>query len=345
MFNASESSATSPATEPHAVAVARRFKQLLEDGGDHIPLPGQGSTLERWRALAAVAAEDLGVVKLFEGHTDALAIFAELGSVEVPSNSAWGTWCAEPPDARLALNAVAQVRPSSPSSQPETFEVHGTKGWCSGADTVSHAVVSCWDADDRPRLAVVQLNHPGIRVDTSHWQAVGMAASTSYHLHFDHVPALPLGGPDDYVNRPGFWQGGAGIAACWYGGATGLADAVRVAASQRADAHRLAHLGAIDVALAGAASVLRETAAWIDENPSSDAQLRAVRARLVVEDAAEKVIHHASRALGAGPLCQDPHLARRIADLPIYLRQSHAQRDLASLGTQCIAAEGTPWTL
>lgn len=345
MFNTGASSATSRATEPHAVAVARRFRQLLEDGNDRIPLPGQGRTLERWRALAAIAAEDLGVVKLFEGHTDALAICAELGSVEAPANSAWGTWCAEPPDARLALNAVARVRPSSPSSQPETFEVHGTKAWCSGADIVSHAVVSCWDMDNRPRLAIVRLDHPGIRLDTSHWQAVGMAASTSYHLHFDHVPAQPLGGPDDYVNRPGFWQGGAGIAACWYGGATGLANAVRAAASQRADPHRLTHLGAIAVALAGAASVLRETAAWIDANPSSDAQFRAMRARLVVEDAAEKVIHHASRALGAGPLCQDPHLARLIADLPIYLRQSHAQRDLASVGTQCAAAEGVTWSL
>lgn len=339
MPHAAESSTTAGATERHTAEVARRFRQLCKDGADDLPLPGQGGTLARWQALAVVAAQDLGLVKLFEGHTDALAICAELGPIDVAENSLWGTWCAEPPDARLGLRATAS------SSDTPAFEVHGTKGWCSGAEVVTHAVVSCWDADRRPRLAIVQLDHPGVRLDTSHWQSVGMAASTSYHLHFDHVPALALGGPDAYVNRPGFWHGGAGIAACWYGGAVGLADAVRAASAQRADPHRLAHLGAIDVALAGAASVLRETATWIDAHPNVDAQHLAVRARLVVESAAENVIHHASRALGAGPLCQDPRLARAIADLPIYLRQSHAQRDLASVGAQCAAAESAPWLL
>ncbi|MDP9897851.1 acyl-CoA dehydrogenase family protein [Variovorax ginsengisoli] len=318
--------------------VGQRLAELARIGADRLPLPGHGATLARWQALAGIAAESLPLVKLFEGHTDALAICQELGHVHIPADSLWGTWCAEPPDARLALRPI-------PGADASAFVVQGTKGWCSGADEVTHAVVSCWDADGHPRLAIVEVDHPGVRFDTSHWQAVGMAASNSYHLHFDQVPAVPLGGPNDYVNRPGFWHGGAGIAACWYGGATGLADAVHLAAGQRADPHRLAHLGAIDVALAGAGAVLRETAAWIDAHPTADAQQRAVRARLVVESAVEQVLHHASRALGAGPLCQDPLLASAFADLPIYLRQSHAQRDLASLGTQCASTAHTPWPL
>jgi hypothetical protein len=36
--------------------------------------------------------------------------------------------------------------------------------------------------------------------------------------------------------------------------------------------------------------------------------------------------------LGPGPLCSDDVHARRVADLTIYLRQSHAERDLADLG-------------
>jgi len=35
-----------------------------------------------------------------------------------------------------------------------------------------------------------------------------------------------------------------------------------------------------------------------------------------------------ARALGPGPLCQDAGHAQRVAELAIYVRQSHAERDL-----------------
>lgn len=38
------------------------------------------------------------------------------------------------------------------------------------------------------------------------------------------------------------------------------------------------------------------------------------------------------RALGAGPLSHDEEHGRRVADLTVYLRQHHAERDLAALG-------------
>ena len=57
------------------------------------------------------------------------------------------------------------------------------------------------------------------------------------------------------------------------------------------------------------------------------------------------VIEHATRALGAGPLCRDAHFARMVADLPVFLRQSHAERDQAALG-RLLATEGaSPWLL
>ena len=45
----------------------------------------------------------------------------------------------------------------------------------------------------------------------------------------------------------------------------------------------------------------------------------------------DEVIHHAGRALGATPYCRDQHFARLMADLPVFLRQSHAERDLQRL--------------
>jgi hypothetical protein len=336
----------------HPASPGDGLRALIEHGYDRaplLPLPGHGRTLARWRVLAAVAAYDLSLIKLFEGHTDALAILAELDGPAAPAGSRWGTWAAEPPDARVQ---ATQAGIRSNDAAGEQLLLTGTKAWCSGAQAVSHALVTVW-LDNEPVLAAVAMDHPSIAIDTSKWQAVGMQATASADVRFDKTPATLVGAAHAYVRRPGFWHGGAGIAACWYGAAAQIGRTLRDACAQRADPHRLAHLGAVDVALESAAAVLRETAAYIDGNPLVDAQREAMRARLVVEEAATVVMTHATRSLGAGPLCRNARFARALADLPVFLRQSHAERDLASLGELVAAAQAvdadapgaTPWTL
>ncbi|WP_326542447.1 acyl-CoA dehydrogenase [Pseudorhodoferax sp.] len=312
------------------------LRALIAAERDRLPLPGGGHTLQRWQALASVAAQDLSLAKLFEGHTDALAILAELG---VPAaRGAWATWCAEPPGARL------QCSEPDPSGW---LRLSGRKAWCSGAAGVDHALVSGWNAAGQACLAAVALDQSGVRITAEGWQATGMAATRSVDVVFDAVPARAVGTPGAYLQRPGFWQGGAGIAACWWGGAAGIARSVHAALAargERVDAHQRAHLGQIDVALQASAALLRAAAAWIDAHPRHDAQAWALRVRLAAERAATDVLHHTGRALGAGPLCQDAALGRALADLPIFLRQSHAERDLAALG-QHLVTEPVPWTL
>jgi hypothetical protein len=315
-----------------AALIARGF-----DRAPGMPLPGRGETLTRWCTLAAVAACDLGLVKLFEGHTDALAILAELDGPSPPAGSRWGVWAAEAPDARLRAvrshERSHEINTGIRSNQSDGPQVRllGTKAWCSGARSLTHALVTAW-LDEEPVLAAVAMNQRSISIDTAKWQAVGMQATASADVGFDGTPATLVGAPHAYLRRVGFWHGGAGIAACWYGAAAQIGRTLRDACAQRADAHRLAHLGATDVALQAAAAVLRESAAWIDAQPSADAQIPAMRARLAVEQAASAVIDHATRALGAGPLCRNARFARALADLPVFLRQSHAERDLAMLG-------------
>ncbi|RKT27109.1 hypothetical protein B0G69_2918 [Paraburkholderia sp. RAU2J] len=334
-------------------ALGDMLRALVDCGYDRaplLPLPGHGQTLERWRALAAVAACDLGLVKLFEGHTDALAILAELHGPTPPAASRWAVWAAEPPDARVQAVNTVKVGIRSDEGQ---VRLTGTKAWCSGAGSVSHALVTAW-LDEAPVLVAVAMDQASIAIDTSKWQAVGMQATASADVRFDGTHATLVGAPHAYVRRPGFWHGGAGIAACWYGAAAQIGRTLRDASAQRADPHRLAHLGAVEVALQAAAAVLRESAAHIDANPLADAQREAMRARLVVEEAATAVMHHATRTLGAGPLCRDARFARALADLPVFLRQSHAERDLAALGELVASAHrddapmyggDTPWTL
>ncbi|MEA3086940.1 MAG: hypothetical protein QOC89_4637 [Paraburkholderia sp.] len=341
------------AADPAALGdVLRALIQRGYDRSPFVPLPGHGQTLARWRALAAVAACDLGLVKLFEGHTDALAILAELRGPTPAVDSLWGVWAAEPPDARVRASKRSIHTDATRTDNRAQLYLSGTKAWCSGAAVVSHALVTAW-LDDEPVLAAVAMDHASISVDASKWQAVGMQATASADVTFAQTPATLVGAAHAYVRRPGFWHGGAGIAACWYGAAAQIGQTLREASTQRADAHRFAHLGAVDVALAGAAAVLRETAAHIDANPQADSQREAMRARLIVEEAATAVMNHATRTLGAGPLCRDARFARALADLPVFLRQSHAERDLAVLGELTVkakdardaAAGGAPWTL
>ena len=311
---------------------AAALAQLIDAGHDRLPLPGHGATLERWRALAAVGAHDLSLAKLFEGHTDALAILAEAGAS--PGDGMWATWCAEPPDARLLL-----------APRGDGFALRGRKAWCSGARDVSHAVVSCWSPEGDAMLATVDLRQRGVAVTGDGWHAVGMAASASVDVIFDDVAATALQGPGFYVARAGFWHGGAGVAACWFGAATRLADALRERLAQRADPHRLAQLGRAAVALQGSAALLREAAACIDREPGADAMGLALAVRLHVEASASLVLDAFGRALGAAPLCKDAALARLYADLPVFLRQSHAERDQEALGRLLVAEGQAPWTL
>jgi alkylation response protein AidB-like acyl-CoA dehydrogenase len=314
----------------------QQLLQLIDAGLDRLPLPGGGETLRRWECLALVARHDLSLLKLYEGHTDALAILAELGAT-TPPRSAWGVWCAEPPGPGVTLRR----------SGADGFVLSGRKHWCSGAATVSHALVSCTDESGARHLAAVAMGQLGVMVTQEGWHAVGMAACDSVDVNFQDAKAMPVGVSEAYLNRPGFWHGGAGIAACWYGAAQGLADYLHAAlrGQAAADPHRLAHLGHVDIAMEGAAALLRETAAAIDADPYADASTPALRARLAVEAAATTVLTHVTRALGAAPLCRDPDFARLAADLPVFLRQSHAERDLAALGGMLSQQEHSPWLL
>lgn len=311
-------------------ALGRCLRALVEAGLDQLPLPGSGRTLERFQRLADVGGHDLGLCKLYEGHTDALAIIQQLGGSPTPS-STWGMWAAEPPNARVQVSAQGQM-----------VALNGRKAWCSGAAVLSHALLTAWDDQDRQQLVAVALDQPGVTVTDQGWQAVGMGATGSVEVLFEGAEAQAIGNPGDYLQRPGFWQGGIGIAACWYGAAQSIGDRLRSHCAQREEPHALAHLGAVDSALHAAAAVLRISALTIDAAPLDDAERLARRARAVVEHSAEQVIQHVGHALGAGPFCKDRQFARLIADLPVFLRQSHAERDLAALGKQVI--NGT-WTL
>lgn len=301
------------------------LRVLVDDKLDSLPMPGGGDTLARWRCLARVAEQDLALAKLYEGHTDALAILAEFEKSSVNSRHAalWSVWAADPPAERLQIT----------QGSDDQLTLNGRKAWCSGAASIDYALCTAWRDDQGPFLVAVALDQPGISIDTDRWHAVGMARSGTCDVAFQDALAQPVGSCKGYLDRPGFWHGGAGIAACWYGGTIGLANALWRHSSCRSTPYADAHLGAVDVALAQTAALLRETAAAIDQAPQSNLQALALRCRASAEATARCVLNHVGMALGAAPYCRDRQFARLAADLPVFIRQSHADYDFAALAT------------
>jgi hypothetical protein len=315
---------------------AEALRRLIEAGTLDLPLPAFGRTADRFRILSRLAELDLTVARLGEAHTDAIAILAELNGPTTERADVWGVWAAEPPH--------APVR-ATPSGSGGEWRLDGRKAWCSGAGICTRALITA-AGPDGSQLFAVDLAAPGISPVDDAWPVATLRGADTRSVDFSDAPAVGVGIPGAYVDRPGFWHGAAGVAAVWYGGAVGVARSLQRAHDRRSlDQLGLMHLGAVDAALSGARAALAAAAAAFDADPR-DATGRAAavarRTRAVVEAAATETIDRVGRALGAAPLALDANHARRIADLQLYLRQSHADRDLASLG-RLVADAGDDW--
>ncbi|MFD7817556.1 acyl-CoA dehydrogenase [Streptomyces sp. NPDC059785] len=331
-----------------AANVFTRHVDAVAAGETDVPLPGGGRTAERFEALAAAAREDLCAARLLEGHLDAAAILAELGGEPVGPGQYWAVWAAEPPGSGLTATRTA-----------DGWVLDGLKKYCSGAHTCTHALVTA-RAEDGRRLFAVRTGvsddvldgglsgappgnsggpeseaRPGCRPVPGTWRAVGMEGSDSPDVRFTQVPATAVGDVEAYVRRPGFQHGGVGVAACWYGGAQAVARVLFERAARRGDPFTDAHVGAVDLRLHTAWTVLRRAAEEIDADPldrAGTAAVRALRVRALLAQTCAEVLDEVGRATGAGPLCHDERHARTAADLAVYIRQHHAERDLAALG-------------
>jgi alkylation response protein AidB-like acyl-CoA dehydrogenase len=299
-----------------------------------LPLPGRGNTRGRYLALAALGTADLDLARLAEAHTDALAILADLGAAT--RTGIWGVWAANPP-----------TDPVRAERTTDGWRLDGTKPWCSGAGVCDHALVTA-QAEDGYRLFAVDLDgETAAAVPGGSFATTAMAGSGTGSVRFTAAPAEAVGAPEEYLRRPGFWHGAVGVAAVWWGGARAVARALAGADARRPlHAHAAAHAGAVDAALWAAEAAVLAAADCADADPGDaggSARLVAMRTRAVVERSATEVLDRVGRALGAAPLAMDGEHARRVADLQLYLRQSHAERDLEELGRAGLDGGGSPW--
>lgn len=304
--------------------------------GVAVPQPGTGRTAQVWELLAQTAALDVGGARILEPHLDALAILAQaenagmtvdLQEVDATESSTWGVFAAE----GQRLEAVRNG---------DVWLLSGTKPWCSLASTLTHALVTAWTGSDQRRLFAVSLQQDDVHPHSGPWAARGLTQIVSAAVDFDNVPAVPVGDDDWYLHRPGFAWGGMGVAAAWWGGGIPLADAViQRAAAHNADQLASVFAGRCDTALHAMRVVLQDAAGAVDAGiEGDDAKTLADRVRALIVMHTEEILAVADRSLGPAPLTADEEHARRVADLRVYLRQHHAERDLAKLGRRVAGA-------
>lgn len=308
----------------------RRFAPQLSGGSAFDNEAARARTMAK--ALRQVGRGDLSIGRLYEGHVNAMLLFAWYATphqlewlTQVLDRGAWfGVWATEPaPGVRLAGEAA--------------LSLIGEKMFASGAGGLDYALVTAACEDTARRLVIVPANEKA-RTDLSGWCVRGMRASVSGRYVLDDMavePLMLLGKPGDYDRDPRFTAGAWRFCAAQLGGIEALASEIRSAMrdSVRDDPLQRARF-------ADAVVAVRTAGFWVDEAAqrfaSGDADAVAV-ARLtrgVVENAGFIVMEAAARILGTRSAFDGERADKIIRDLSLYLRQAgpdHARDEAARM--------------
>lgn len=339
---------------------------MLAVGELELPVPGAGATARRWAALAGWGGRNLSLARLAEGHVDACAILAEAGRSPVPG-ALYGVWASRSAGAAVRVERRGAgralrgtMRFCSGARVVDRALVVADPAPDAGPDGASRSGTRA--AGER-HLLEVDVTRVGVAPLPDTWCTAAMADADTFDVAFDAVPVADdadVGEPGWYVTRPGFALGGGGVAAVWWGGAAGIVDRAVDHLAGTPDRHALAHVGELHAALAATGALLREVAALADGAPgapaggpgragagsgwarpgapdgSGDVALAVATLRGAVERAVREVVDRVPRVLGPGPLSRDAGLAAALADLALYVRQHHAERDHAALGERVV---------
>lgn len=271
--------------------------------------------------LRILGRADLSVGRLYEGHVNAMKLYAWYGSAEQKSwladvlndGAMFGVWATEPqPGVRLR-------------ETPDGPRLEGGKAFATGAGGLAYALVTAQPLEGPRRLVVVPANQT-VRADLSGWRVRGMRATGSglYDLTGLRPASRDLiGEPGDYDRDPRFTAGAWRFCAVQLGGVEGLLVALRAALSDvaRADPIQRARFADAVAATRTAGLWVREAAlrAALDDPDGPDF---ARMTRGVVERSALEVMEIAARSVGTRSAFDGQRIDKITRDLSLYLRQA-----------------------
>lgn len=297
-----------------------------------------------FRLLATVGQGDLSVGRIFEGHVNALFLIEKFGTTGqrehyrnlATSGHILGVWNTDMPGEPVKL---------------KNMRLQGRKNFASGADGLSHAIITASIAQGR-LMIVVPVG--GLSIDRSWWRPLGMRASGSHVVDLTDVEIERdwiLGDCDDYVREPWFSAGAIRFAAVHVGGMHAVFNTAEehLRATQRiADPYQLHRLGQMGMAVeSGYAWLERAAKYWAEPECSLRDGIVTIAntARLAIEGLALTVLEEAERSVGAAGLIAPHPLERLIRDLRTYLRQPNPDGALASLGSAIAQGKWRPGSL
>lgn len=324
-----------PSTQPLPPGYDRHFpdRAALRGAMRRLAAGPDWATLtwsELMEALLGLGRTDIGLARLVEGHVDAVRIADQAGT-EIEPGALYGVWASR--------SGATGVRAEAADSE---LIVNGTLRFASGAGVIDRALVPVWIDDDHHLL--VDLDTAGLPVDTSGWQTAAMTVSHTHTVavHDHHLARRTvLGGPDFYLDRPGFFPGGIGVAAVWAGGISRVLDALLDWLGDRRTPAVDLRLGRIAVQRALATSAVREGGRQLDSvlaGPTTPSRGELQHLSTLVRAGVGAAVHAAlddARTL-AGPvgLAFDAGLTHAIADLDLYVRQQNTDGDAGFLGAR-----------
>jgi alkylation response protein AidB-like acyl-CoA dehydrogenase len=312
-----------------AAGLDRRFAPRESGGAPFADGPAENRCL--MAALRLVGRADLSLGRIFEGHVNALKLFAWYGTGaqkavlrdRLARGAVFGVWATEaPPGVTLAAEAAGG-------------RLSGAKLFATGAGSLTHAIVTARSEAGQTRLVIVPADEPA-RTDLSGWKVRGMRATVSGRYDLEDLavgPADLLGHPDDYGREPRFTAGAWRFLAVQLGGIEALLAETRDAMSEAARQDPLQRAKFADAVVATRTAYL-----WVREaaeraaGESPDAPDFVRLARGVVERAALDVMELSARIVGTRSAFEGQRIDKITRDLSLYLRQAHPDqaKDLAA---------------
>jgi len=320
-----------------AVAVLERAGAFAAPAAPEGPLP----LTEELRLLRAVAAADMGVARILDGHCNAverLRVLAppDLAATELATIAAGrlraGVWGADP--------APGEGDPA----RLDGAVLRGTKTFCSGAGGLHRALVLVGAMDGPPLSVYADLTAPGtVEVDRGWFRGAGMRSSASHRVVLHGAPVLAvLGEPGSLAAQPWFARDAVRTAATWAGAADAAADdAIAHLAARPAtgDLEALA-AGRIRTWQHGLGLWLEDAARALDGEPDPAAAAHvSARTRAAVADAARAILDEGERATGSRPGVTGAPLDRAARDLRLFLRQHRLEPIVARAGRSELEAQ------
>jgi alkylation response protein AidB-like acyl-CoA dehydrogenase len=327
--------------------------------------PHRGDAFTLWMMTKEIAKADLSLARCWEGHTNSLVLLDGIANAAqkarwfegvVERGEKWVAWSGEPQsrapgETERFGTTVEHIEAGYVVSGTKVFSTSATGAqWAillvstAGPGGIRHATGS----PETQLLLACDLSDPTVTIDGSWWDPIGMRATVSYLVRFDHtfVPDMNLiGVPGQYINEG--WQTCfiPHYASTFLGAAEAAYDfALEYLTTQNkgGDPYVQHHIAEMSINVETAHLWLRHVAEMWEKGKRQEAQVAGSRARHIIERLAEDAVKHAIRACGARSLNRPSPLERIYRDLSFYVRHDNDDHILSTIGKSLLGQSFDP---